>query len=78
MPKILKTFAECSESYKVIVCDDGSVDNTKALLEEYAKKMPLEIITHKVNRGLGETSRDLFERSAELAEKGHVLPGDHG
>jgi dolichol-phosphate mannosyltransferase len=34
---------------------------------------PLEVITHRINRGLGETSRDLFERAAELASPGDVI-----
>ena len=35
--------------------------------------MPLEIIKHKINRGLGESSRDLFERAAELVDAGDVI-----
>ena len=39
---------------------DYKVDCTTC--EEYARTMPVEIIHHKINRGLGESSRDLFER----------------
>jgi dolichol-phosphate mannosyltransferase len=35
--------------------------------------MPLDIIQHKINRGLGETSRDLFERAAELCGEADVI-----
>jgi dolichol-phosphate mannosyltransferase len=35
--------------------------------------MQLEVITHKINRGLGETSRDLFERAAELCKPEDVI-----
>ena len=51
-----------NEDYIVLVCNDGSRDNTQAMLEQYADEMPIEIIQHKINRGLGESSRDLFER----------------
>jgi dolichol-phosphate mannosyltransferase len=57
----------------VLVCDDGSRDGTGRQLEELARTMPLEILRHKINRGLGETSRDLFERAAELAGPGDIL-----
>ena len=35
--------------------------------------MPLEIIHHRINRGLGESSRDLFERASEIANPGDVV-----
>jgi len=59
--------------YRLIVCNDGSRDGTQQKLEEFAEKMPLTIIRHKINRGLGETSRDLFEAAAEMSEEGDVI-----
>jgi dolichol-phosphate mannosyltransferase len=53
---------------RILVCDDGSSDRTGALLAHYAASMPIEVIHHKINRGLGETVRDLFERAAELCD----------
>lgn len=53
----------------ILVCDDGSNDGTtEALAELRGEIPPLEVITHKINRGLGETARDLFERAAEIAD----------
>ena len=37
-------------------------DNISAILAEYSKELPLVVIEHSINRGLGESSRDLFER----------------
>jgi dolichol-phosphate mannosyltransferase len=73
MPKIKSTMAVLGEEYSVIVCNDGSSDNTQAMLEGYAVDMPLEIITHKINRGLGESVRDLYERAVEVAQPGDVM-----
>jgi len=73
MPKLQVTLTEMGEEYKILVCNDGSKDRTQALLEEYAATIPLEIIQHKINRGLGESSRDLFERAAEVVEPGDVI-----
>ena len=36
-------------------------------------KMDLTIINHPINRGLGETSRDLFEKAVSLAEKDDII-----
>lgn len=73
MPKIQETLAALGEPWRIVVCNDGSRDGTQEQLEKLALTMPLEIIRHKINRGLGETSRDLFERAAELAGPGDIL-----
>jgi len=73
LPKIQNVMSSFGEDYKILVCDDGSSDNTLSILEGYTKEMPLEIIVHKINRGLGESSRDLFERAVELVGDGDVL-----
>ena len=77
LPKIFTkldaVLGDSEEEYEVIVCNDGSSDNTGKVLKEMLKSYSLEVITHKINRGLGETSRDLFERAAELAQPGDVI-----
>lgn len=73
LTKIHNVFTSLRKEYYLIVCDDGSQDKTGEMLKEYAKTMPIEILTHKINRGLGETSRDLFERVAELSEDDDVI-----
>jgi dolichol-phosphate mannosyltransferase len=59
--------------YKIIVCNDGSSDKTMEKLKYYSQKMPITIISHKFNRGLGETARDLFEKAAELCDDTDVI-----
>jgi len=66
LPKIEQFFAEEGGDGVILVCDDGSTDRTPAVLAAYPSKVRLEVITHRINRGLGEASRDLFERAAEL------------
>lgn len=73
MPKLKKTLTAMNEDYKILVCNDGSRDRTQAMLERFALEMPVEIIRHKINRGLGESSRDLFERASEIAGIGDVI-----
>ena len=59
--------------YHIIVCNDGSRDRTREELASLSKEFPFEVLTHKLNRGLGETARDLFERAAELTEPGDYI-----
>ena len=73
MPKIKQTMDAMDEDYQVLVCDDGSTDATARMLSDLSHKMPLEVISHKINRGLGESSRDLFERAVEIAADTDVI-----
>ena len=73
MPKLKKLFEMSDETYQIIVCNDGSSDKTQEILEQYSQVMPIEIIRHQINRGLGETSRDLFERASSVANPGDVI-----
>lgn len=73
LPKLKNTLEAMEEDYTIIVCNDGSKDETLSLLEKYATDMKIEIIQHKINRGLGETSRDLFEAAAAIADDDDVI-----
>lgn len=73
LPKIEAVFKGGAVPWRVIVCDDGSRDGTAALLADYAARMPIDVIRHPINRGLGETARDLFERAAEICSKDDII-----
>lgn len=74
LPKIDYSFKnEMKLDYHMIVCNDGSSDGTLKELIEYQKKMPITIINHEINRGLGETSRDLFEKAAQISNDEDIL-----
>lgn len=73
LPKIDQSLRSAGLDYWIIVGDDGSRDNTAQLLKEYKTSFPLEVVTHRRNRGLGETSRDLFERAAEIAGPNDII-----
>jgi dolichol-phosphate mannosyltransferase len=73
LPKIENTLNDFGEKYQVLVCNDGSCDRTQTMLEEFSKSMPIEIIQHKINRGLGEVMRDLFERASEITKDDDVI-----
>ena len=73
LPKLRDTMVSFGEAYRILVCDDGSTDATAEILNKFKNELPLDIITHRINRGLGETSRDLFERAAEISNVGDVI-----
>lgn len=65
IPKIGQYLHGASIEYRIVVVNDGSVDATATVLETLVPDYPLEIVTHRINRGLGETERDGFEYIAE-------------
>ncbi len=73
IPKIDRLFRSIKREYRFIVCDDGSKDKTALILKELSAGYPMEVLSHKINRGLGETSRDLFERAAELTKSDDLI-----
>jgi len=73
IPSIGDYLREAGLDYKIIVCNDGSDDGSAGVLDQLRHAYPIEVLTHKINRGLGETSRDLFERAAELARSDDVI-----
>ena len=73
MKKLKNILQDLNEDYKILVCNDGSTDHTSAVVAEYSKEFPLAVIDHTINRGLGESSRDLFERAVEIGNVGDII-----
>ena len=65
--KIATVMGEMRSAYRIVVVNDGSRDDTKRILTNLSKRYAIDVITHKYNRGLGETARDGFEYIAEVA-----------
>src|SRR5512145_319120 len=64
---------ELDADYEIVVVNDGSRDRTAEILEKLGVRFPIHAITHKLNRGLGETARDGFEYVAEIGQRGDIV-----
>jgi len=71
LPKIAGVMKE--QAYRVVVVNDGSTDQTGARLEEFMGSLPVEAVTHPINRGLGETERDGFEYIAMRCDPSDII-----
>ena len=60
-------------SYRLVIVDDGSTDKTAEILADYAQHLPLDVLTHPLNRGLGETERDGFEFVSTLCHPNDII-----
>ncbi|WP_417744300.1 glycosyltransferase family 2 protein [Rosistilla oblonga] len=68
-----EAFADSGWPYEVIVVDDGSVDATAELAGQYGFQMPVHLLKHSENMGLGPTLRDGLREAAELATARDVI-----
>ena len=59
--------------YKVIVIDDGSRDRTLDVARRYALDIPIHIVRHEKNQGLGATIRDGLRTAALLCSPHDVI-----
>jgi dolichol-phosphate mannosyltransferase len=73
LPKLGGVLDSIGIPFRIIVCNDGSHDGTARTLEEFRSRLPLEVLHHRINRGLGETVRDLFEHAAVVAGPDDII-----
>jgi dolichol-phosphate mannosyltransferase len=57
----------------VILVDDGSRDSTARIIEGYAQHMPITMMRHEVNLGLGATIRDGLLTAAKTAADADII-----
>ncbi len=60
-------------NYKVYVVNDGSKDKTEEIVLEKAQTMPIELIKHEVNQGLGATIRDGLYQAVNDSNKNDII-----
>ena len=71
--KIDCVMKEMATPYRIVVVNDGSRDRTAEIAEQLRQCYPVDIITQKYNRGLGETIRDGIEYIAEAASPADIV-----
>lgn len=67
---------ELSTDYEIVLLNDGSKDNTLAILHDLAKKFPsVRVVNHEVNQGYGKTIKELYYAGTKQLVMS--LPGDY-
>ena len=63
--------------YRVVLVDDGSRDSTAQIVQRCAARMPIHMLRHEINRGLGVTLRDgLFAAAEAVGERDIIITMD--
>ncbi|MFQ5698645.1 MAG: glycosyltransferase [Myxococcota bacterium] len=60
-------------AWRAVVVNDGSSDGTVRVLQTLGERFPIDVVSHRYNRGLGETARDGFEHVVEVGQPGDVV-----
>jgi len=77
LARIRETLVGQSFRYQVIVVDDGSKDRTAEIAEAAAKEMPLRLVRHEVNKGLGTAIQTGLSEAMKVADAVVVMDSDN-
>lgn len=72
LPPLLRRIDEAMEEaglgFELLIVDDGSTDDTYEIARQWSDKLPLQVMRHDTNQGLGTTLRDGLEWACEVAD----------
>lgn len=67
LERVGEAFADNGIPYEVVIVDDGSSDATAQVASTMSFQMPIQLIQHPVNQGLGITLRDGLKEAVDRA-----------
>ncbi len=67
LERVGEAFADSGIPYEVVIVDDGSSDDTARIASSMSFQMPIQLIRHEVNQGLGMTLRDGLREAVDRA-----------
>ena len=73
LDRIEDAMADARLAYEVLIVDDGSTDATAEIARARSESMPLRLIEHEVNLGLGASIRDGLMAACEAARPKDTL-----
>ncbi|MDV6031314.1 MAG: glycosyltransferase [Phycisphaera sp. RhM] len=73
LERIGESFADTGLPYEVVVVDDGSTDDTAQIVSQLSFQMPLHLVQHQQNQGLGTTIRDALREAVDRAGERDII-----
>jgi len=73
LERIGEAFADNRLAYEVVIVDDGSTDNTARIVAQMSFQMPIHLVQHSTNEGLGPTIRDALREAVDRAGERDII-----
>ncbi|TWU01812.1 glycosyltransferase [Neorhodopirellula pilleata] len=73
LERIGEAFADSGLEYEVVIVDDGSRDDTAQIASQMSFQMPLHLVRHSTNQGLGRTIRDGLREAVDRAGERDII-----
>jgi dolichol-phosphate mannosyltransferase len=73
LPDLFTAIDDTMTDYHVVFVNDGSHDRTGEIAKEYARKMPMTVIDHDENRGLGAAMKTGIFHIVENGKSGTAV-----
>lgn len=73
LERVGEAFADSRQPYEVVIVDDGSQDDTAKIISQMSLQMPLHLVQHAVNQGLGVTIRDALQEAVDRAGERDII-----
>ncbi|MHA2356726.1 MAG: glycosyltransferase, partial [Candidatus Thorarchaeota archaeon] len=73
LPDLFTAIADAMTNYHVVLVNDGSQDQTGKIAREYAEKMPMTVLDHDENKGLGGALKTGIFHIVEKGQEGAAV-----
>ncbi|QDT09201.1 glycosyltransferase [Planctomycetes bacterium K23_9] len=73
LERIGEAFADSNLPYEVVIVDDGSSDDTAKIASQMSFQMPIHLLQHEQNAGLGVTIRDGLREAVDRAGERDII-----
>jgi hypothetical protein len=67
--KVRQVFAQFEREYHLLVCDDGSTDDTAEVLAAYGRVLPMSVMTHPQRWGYGRSLEELLRSALRRTDR---------
>ena len=67
--RVRQVFSAFAREYQLLVCDDGSTDDTAAVLAAYARVLPMTVTTNPERRGYGPSLEGLLRLALQGTDR---------